>query len=97
MNNILISLSLGLNLILTTLVVYTFMNIPYNMDAVRDTYLKDIKWAYDRGCTTGTDYPQQYRENGPGFNVNSVTNWCNDRNQEMSDVYMNGAYHLGRK
>ncbi len=97
MQRIFIAVSLSLNLILTAIVTYTYVTIPFDMDTVRANYLEDMKWAYTKGCTTGVDYPPEYKQNGPGWNDHSPVSWCYDKNVELSDIYMQYMWKLGRR
>lgn len=90
------SLSLGLNLIFTTLVVFFLTKTPLNLDQIRNDYLKDIKTFYNRGCLNGA---QDYvRDPNPvqGFNQNSPMNWCSDQADQMDEAFLSSLYHLGR-
>jgi hypothetical protein len=97
MNKILLSLSLGINLLLTSIVVQILLNIPYNMDQIRNDYLKDVKMFYQRGCVDGTFYPQEFKEQNIGWNENSPVNWCQKEKDAMEDIFGSTLYKLGRK
>lgn len=44
---------------------------------------------YFSGCRKGVDYPEEYRNNEGGFNVNSPVNYCNDEKDKWEN-YIDG-------
>lgn len=69
----------------------------YDIDLVRTTMLSDLQYAYSEGCRTGVDYPPEYREDQTGFNANSPTIWCGQKQEDLREWMLNQVFKAGRK
>jgi hypothetical protein len=69
----------------------------WDIDTIRSSYTNTAYTMYIRGCMKGVnEYPQEYRKEDHGFNVNSPTNWCYDQGQDQSVEIDGEASNLGR-
>lgn len=57
----------------------------FTMDQVREDYLRDIKYAFQRGCYFGIDYPPEFKLPTSSFNRNSPVMYCNENYQTFED------------
>jgi hypothetical protein len=96
MNNILLSLSLGLNLIFCAMTVTILQKVPFNIDKIRQDYLKDVRMYYNRGCMNGAQDYVRNAEPVVGYNTNSPMNWCAEQTNQMDQAFMGGLFTLGK-
>lgn len=97
LREMILATSVGINLLFTAILLHFLIKYPFDMDLIRYQYLEDAKFYYTRGCLDGTDYPEEYRQSVPGFNVNSSTNWCNQNATDKEQVFMSGMSELGKR
>lgn len=76
---------------------YISQNAVFDIDLIRDQYMRDMRYYYKRGCHTGTDYLPEWRSSPHNWNEHSVPIYCDDMSEtELKDIEAN-LYNLGRK
>lgn len=80
------------------LVDYITNKNVWDIDAIRNTYSHNLYYFYFQGCKAGTERPLDADpKQESGFDVNSVTNYCYKRREEMSAEVLHEIANFQRK
>lgn len=100
LRDVLILLFLVVNITISLGTVSLYINlknsIVFDVDRVRQDYARDLEAALLQGCFEGTEYPEEYKQDVPGFNVNSPPNWCGKFVKTRDEWIGDKVWKLGR-
>lgn len=67
-----------------------------DLDKARIDFLDELNYTYMEACRTGITYPPEFRQDVPGFNLNSPTNWCYEKRENWQQYFHKAVMNLGK-